>query len=118
MTDPILPDEKMPTQMAKTIDLSVDQLSALFGDKPCTPGEKYTVTLTAGETDESGFQKFTAAPESEAAETPPGGGEMLSDMEDQDDSDSEKAMLGYDRRSLVARRKRQAPKMAATELED
>ena len=43
---------------AKTIDLSEDQRMSLFGDGPLEPGKTYTVTLTAGDIADSGFQTF------------------------------------------------------------
>lgn len=118
--DPLQSAENMgmPQQSTKTIDLSEDQRMSLFGDGPLEPGKAYTVTLTAGEMTDSGFQTFEVGSKAE--------GEIETEVENEDSTlpppeeepqsnETEIKALGYDRSKLM--KKKPAPKMDARSLE-
>jgi hypothetical protein len=109
----IAENEGMPEQSTKTIDLSEDQRTALFGDMPCEAGKTYTVTLTAGDMADSGSQTFEVGGESESDTED---SSMLPPMEEEPQPDlKEISALGYDRSKLM--KKKPAPKMDARSLE-
>jgi hypothetical protein len=109
----------MPKQSTKTIDLSEDQRMSLFGDMPCESGKAYTVTLTAGDVGDSGFQTFEVGSKAEGAiETEvenEGSGTMPPPEEEPQSNEKEISALGYDRSKFL--KKKQAPKMDARSLE-
>lgn len=114
----------IPTQTTKTIDLSPEQRTALFGEDQLEPGKAYTITLTAGDMTDSGFQTFEVGSRAE--------GKIETEVEDEEASDesmgtlpppeeepqsneAEISALGYDRSKLM--KKKPAPKMDAKSLE-
>lgn len=120
--DPIQSAENMgmPQQSAKTIDLSEDQRMSLFGDGPLEPGKAYTVTLTAGEMTDSGFQTFEVGgtPEIEVEDEEASDesmGTLPPPKEEPESNEAEISALGYDRSKLM--KKKPAPKMDARSLE-
>ena len=127
MTTENPPSSDMIKETSKSVDLSPEQLTAFFGEgHQCTPGESYTIVLKAGDKDESGYQNFTvdeSATEAEgtaedlASEEDSGMGELPGESEEPSSSEEEKSAFGYDRAKLTARRKRQAPKLSAKDLE-
>ena len=113
----------MPKQSTKTIDLSEDQRMSLFGDGPLEPGMTYTVTLTAGDIADSGFQTFEVGSKAEGAiETEvenenesEDSGTLPPPEEEPQSNEKEISALGYDRSKFL--KKKQAPKMDARSLE-
>jgi hypothetical protein len=113
----------MPKQSTKTIDLSEDQRMSLFGDGPLEPGKTYTVTLTAGDIADSGFQTFEVGSKAEGAiETEVENENESEDIgtlpppeEEPQSNEKEISALGYDRSKFL--KKKQAPKMDARSLE-
>jgi hypothetical protein len=104
----------MPTQTTKTIDLNEDQRRALFGEGPCEPGKPYTITLTAGDMGDSGFQTFEVGGETEV-EPEDEGGTLPPPEEEPQSNEAEISALGYDRSKFL--KKKPAPKMDAKSLE-
>lgn len=111
----------MPTQSTKTIDLSEDQRMTLFGEGQLEPGKSYTVTLTAGDMSDSGFQSFEVGSkaegeiETEVENEDEGGGTLPPPEEEPESNEAEISALGYDRSKLM--KKKPAPKMDAKSLE-
>jgi hypothetical protein len=123
MTTENPPSSDMIKETSKSVDLSPDQLTSLFGDgHECVPGESYTIVLKAGDKDESGYQNFTvdkSATEKESSPEDMSSEEDMSETETEEptSSDEEKSAFGYDREKLMARRRKQAPKLTAKDLE-
>lgn len=119
MTEAVEDKVDMPTQTSQTVDLSKDQLKALFGEgHDCVPGESYTITLKAGEKTDGGFQKFTVSSDGDA-DNASGDVEAASDEgaeEDESSSPEEISALGYDRNKMLAGKRKQAPKISAKDL--
>jgi hypothetical protein len=114
----------MPKQTAKTIDLSPEQRATLFGEGPLEPGKPYTITLTAGDMADSGFQTFEVGSKAEGAIETEVEDEEASDestgtlpppAEEPESNEAEISALGYDRSKLM--KKKPAPKMDARSLE-
>ena len=113
----------MATEVDKPVSFSPEQLASIFGeDHDCTPGETYTVTFTAGDKSDDGFQSFTAEPqdseEDDGTMDPPSDSSLHMEDDPDDGEDSDTASpLGYSRKKLTAARKKSpfgAPK--ATDL--
>jgi hypothetical protein len=111
-------NEGMPTSTTKTLDLTEDQRTALFGGKECSPGEDYVVKLRAGDMSDGGGQTFSVV-STETGEAEGEDEESMSTMppaeEPSDSSEAEIAALGYDRSKFT--KKKPAPKISARDLE-
>jgi hypothetical protein len=120
MTEAVEDKADMPVQTSQTVDLSKDQLKALFGEgHDCVPGESYTVTLKAGEKTDGGFQKFTVSSDGDADNM----GDVESETEDEGEVEEEESSspdeisaLGYDRNKMLAGKRKQSPKISAKDL--
>ena len=125
--DPIQAAENkdMPTKSQPTIDLTEQQRDALFGGS-CTPGDTYTIKLKAGDLQDAGMQTFDILDKSEDSEAP--GVEDpdeearedaagVSQPADDEEDPSETSMLGYNRKKVIAGRRKIAPKMSPRDLE-
>lgn len=109
-------NENMPKKASPSIDLTEDQRDTLFGPGGCQPGESYTITLKAGELGDSGIQTFEVVKEGEDEESPEDAAEDMAEDEEGED-ESEKAMLGYDRKKMMAKRGKASPKLDLKDLE-
>lgn len=112
-------NENMPKKASPSIDLTEDQRDTLFGPGGCQPGESYTITLKAGELGDSGTQTFEVVKEDEDEESPEDVAEDMAEdeMEEEESDESEKAMLGYDRKKMMSKRGKDSPKLDLKDLE-
>ena len=121
MTDNLSPSappetDDIPTSTTKTVDLTPEQRSALFGDAPTSSGDSFSVVLKAGDVLENGgAQTFEVVSSRNTADSTTedeevAEGEMAPDA-DETSSDDEKKALGYDRGALTGRRKKQSAKV-------
>lgn len=121
MTTENPPSSDMIKESTPSVDLSPEQLTAFFGEgHECTPGETYTIVLKAGDKDESGYQSFTvdkSASEGEDENEGEAENKVEIEFEEPSSSEEEQSAFGYDREKLNARRRRQAPKLSAKDLE-
>ena len=108
--------DDIPTSTTKTLELSPEQRSALFGDAPTASGDSFSVVLKAGDVLENGgAQTFEVVSTRNTADGPTGDeedaeGEMAPETEGTS-SDDEKKALGYDRGALTGSRKKQSAKV-------
>jgi hypothetical protein len=121
-------NEGMPTSTTKTLDLTEDQRTALFGGKECSPGEDYVIKLRAGDMSDGGGQTFSVVSTVTGESEIEAGGESENEGEDEESmstmppaeepsesSEAEVAALGYDRSKFT--KKKPAPKISARDLE-